>query len=126
MGVIHLTLGAALFNLSAVYDTGPFATVLAAQSDDDDGSVSILDTLSLNIKRLTVHLVRYLTTVHRQWGFDVGILSQSQTFGQIFTQQPATPPDRFFGKLVEMTFGFKGFYVLLKAQGLTLSMPSIQ
>jgi len=80
MGVIHLTL-AALFNLSAVYDTGPFATVLAAQSDDDDGSVSILDTLSL-IKRLTVHpwYATYYGAPTRQWGFDVGFCLSLQTF----------------------------------------------
>jgi len=54
-GGIHLTLGAALFRLKrSAYDRDR-SQLFAARSDDDDGSVSILDTLSLNIKRLTVH-----------------------------------------------------------------------
>jgi len=98
---------------------------LLLQSDDDDGSVSILDTLSLNIKRLTVHPGTLPTTVtDSAVGFDDGDFVSVSILVKYSLNSLRLLLTRFFRKLVEMTFGFKGF-MLLKAQGLTLS-PSIK
>jgi len=64
----------------SAYDTGPFATVLAAQSDDDDGSVSILDPFT---QYKTANGTPWYATLLRaptRQGFDVGFCLSLQTF----------------------------------------------
>ncbi len=78
----------------SAYATAPFANVLAAKKSADDGTLSIFGYRSTSYKGSSIG---YYTPPTRQWGFDVGLLSQSpDLFAQKFTLPPTTPPDEFF------------------------------
>jgi hypothetical protein len=78
----------------SAYATAPFANVLSAKKSADDGSLSIFGYRSTSYKGSSIG---YYTPPTRQWGFDVGLLSQSpDLFAQKFTLPPTTPPEEFF------------------------------
>lgn len=78
----------------SAYATAPFANVLAAKKSADDGTLSIFGYRSTSYNGSSIS---YYTPPTRQWGFDVGLLSQSpDLFAQKFTLPATTPPDEFF------------------------------
>ncbi|MBW4662898.1 MAG: hormogonium polysaccharide biosynthesis protein HpsA [Chroococcus sp. CMT-3BRIN-NPC107] len=78
----------------SAYATAPFTNVLAAKQSANDGTLSIFGYSSTSYKG---NSRGYYTPPTRQWGFDVGLLSQSpDLFAQKFTLPPTTPPDEFF------------------------------
>ena len=78
----------------SAYATAPFANVLSAKKSANDGSLSIFRYSSTSYKGSSIG---YYTPPTRQWGFDVGLLSQSpDLFAQKFTLPPTTPPEEFF------------------------------
>jgi hypothetical protein len=75
----------------SAYATGPFATILAGNSNANDGTLSIFGS------DVTQYNTPYYKDPNRQWSFDVGLLSQSpDLFAQKFTQQSVNPADEFF------------------------------
>lgn len=83
----------------SAYATAPFTSVLAANTNLNDGSLSIFGYpfTKYNAGGMPSGTLPYYAAATRQWGFDVGILSQSpDLFGQRFTQQPTAPADEFF------------------------------
>lgn len=78
----------------SAYATAPFANVLAAKKSANDGTLSIFGYSSTSYNNSTIP---YYSAPTRQWGFDVGLLSQSpDLFAQKFTLPSVAPPNEFF------------------------------
>lgn len=78
----------------SAYATAPFANVLNAKESANDGTLSIFGYSSTSYKGSSIP---YYSPPTRQWGFDVGLLSQSpDLFTQKFTLRQTTPPEEFF------------------------------
>ncbi|WP_052672297.1 hormogonium polysaccharide biosynthesis protein HpsA [Aliterella atlantica] len=78
----------------SAYATAPFANVLAAKRSANDGTLSIFGYTSTSYNG---NIIPYYNPPTRQWGFDVGLLSQApDLFAQKFTIPSATPPNEFF------------------------------
>jgi len=83
----------------SAYATAPFAPIRADNITKNDGSLSIFGYTPTKypVGSTSVDTLPYYTAPSRQWGFDVGLLSQSpDLFAQKFTQKPDEPPNEFF------------------------------
>jgi hypothetical protein len=87
----------------SAYATGPFATVLRDKATDNNGSLSIFGYSFTQYKTSNgtpAGTLPYYDAPTRQWGYDVGLLSQPlDKFAQRFTQQQTSPPDEFFREI---------------------------
>ncbi len=83
----------------SAYATAPFAPIISDNITKNDGSLSIFGYTPTKypVGGTPAGTVPYYTAPSRQWGFDVGLLSQSpDLFAQKFTQQSIEPPNEFF------------------------------
>ena len=83
----------------SAYATAPFAPIRSDNITKNDGSLSLFgySPTKYPVDSTTADTMPYYTAPTRQWGFDVGLLSQSpDLFAQKFTQQPVAPPNEFF------------------------------
>ncbi len=83
----------------SAYATGPFAPIRSDNITKNDGSLSVFgySLTKYPASDPATTTKPYYTAPTRQWGFDVGLLSQPpDLFAQKFTQQAVQPPNEFF------------------------------